>query len=341
MKFSVGDKVIVKHTKEEGKVVELINDQMVEVEVLNTRFPAFTDELEHPYLDWFTSKKMNARKRALSLDDFPAEHQVSAAEGAKMHSGMEPGFHMAFLPVYHFDAQEEELAKLKLYFINQTEYTLKLKYDCVTALGKEFSFGTTVYPYQHLYLHHIRFDLVNERLHFDFEIRGMGKEHEYKLLEHQLKIKPKQIFQKIQQIQEQNQPLFHWSIASDFPIIDTKELTKDLWVPKAKPANIYQFKKRPKLSTTVDLHIEHLLDDYIGLGNFEKLSAQLQACEEAVLDAVHHQQPSIIIVHGVGSGKLKEEVHALLKRMKKEVRLFENKYSSKYGFGATEVFLRY
>lgn len=341
MKFSVGDKVLLKHTKEEGRITQILNPEMVEVEVLNTHFPAFIDEVEHPYLDWFTSKKMNAKKKALTLDDFPAEHQIPASQGAKMHSGMEAGFHIAFLPVYHFDAHEEEIARLKLYFINQTAYTIKLKYDCVTALGKEFSFGTTIYPYQHLYLHHIKFDLINERLHFDFEISGVGKEIQYKQFQHQLKIKPRLIFQKLQQIKEQNQPMFHWSIASDFPVVDTKEWTKDLWVPKPKPANTYQFKKRPKQSNTIDLHIEHLLDDYDYMDNFEKLNAQLQACEDAIHTAIQQQQASIIIIHGVGSGKLREEVHALLKGMRREVRHFENKYSSKYGFGATEVFLKY
>ena len=86
---------------------------------------------------------------------------------------------------------------------------------------------------------------------------------------------------------------------------------------------------------------EHSDIYYHNMSNAQKITAQLVACEQAVMDAYHNQQASIIIVHGIGAGKLKEEVHRLLKSMKKQVRQFENKYSQKYGFGATEVFLRY
>jgi len=88
------------------------------------------------------------------------------------------------------------------------------------------------------------------------------------------------------------------------------------------------------------LHIEQLVTDYHQMSNAQKLDAQLLACEQAVLDAVQQQMPSIIIIHGIGTGVLRTEVHQLLKRMRAQVRHFENKYSQKYGFGATEVFLR-
>ena len=50
--------------------------------------------------------------------------------------------------------------------------------------------------------------------------------------------------------------------------------------------------------------------------------------------------PSMIFIHGVGKGKLKAEIHELLK-MKKGVNRFINQYSDFYGFGATEVFFEY
>lgn len=343
MKFSAGDKVIVKHTKEEGKIIQVINDEMVELEVLNTRFPAFVDELDHPYLEWFTNKKMNARKRALNLDDFPTEKPGVQKGDSNAHKGLEQGFYFSVMPVYFFEGGQEQLARLKLYFINQTAYTLKVKYDCITNLGKEFTLGTTIYPFQHLYLHHIKFDLVNEGLSFDFKLESVAKVSESKHLEHHLKIKPKNIFQKIHQLEQSGEPMFSIQIASDFPTVDVSKLkASDLFaLPAAKPAQTYNFKKRPAKSQEIDLHIEALVADYHTMSNAQKLEAQLQACELGIIEAYHNQMPSVVIIHGIGAGKLKEEVHRLLKSMKKQVRQFENKYSQKYGFGATEVFLRY
>ena len=48
----------------------------------------------------------------------------------------------------------------------------------------------------------------------------------------------------------------------------------------------------------------------------------------------------MIIIHGVGKGKLKQEIHDLLK-VKPGVKRFINQYSDFYGYGATEVFFEY
>lgn len=342
MKFSIGDKVLIKHTKEEGKVISILNDEMVELEVLNTRFPAFIDELDHPYLEWFTSKKINSKKHALTLDDFPSERPGFVKGNAQAHNGLENGFYFSIIPVYFFEAADEQISRLKLYFINQTEYTIKLKYDCYSNLGKEFTLGTTLYPFQHLYLHYIKFDLVNDRLSFDFKIESVAKQEDVKTLEHNLKLKPKTLYQKLHQMAQSGVPMFSTQLATDFPVIDLKALQSgQVFLAPARPANTYHFKKRPSKSQEIDLHIEQLVDDYHAMSNLQKLEAQLMACEQAVMDAYHNQMPSVIIIHGIGAGKLKEEVHRLLKGMRKQVRQFENKYSQKYGFGATEVFMRY
>ena len=59
MKFEVGDKVVVKHSNDDGEVVEIINDKMVLVDVRGVRFPAYTDQLDFPYFKRFTEKKLN------------------------------------------------------------------------------------------------------------------------------------------------------------------------------------------------------------------------------------------------------------------------------------------
>jgi dsDNA-specific endonuclease/ATPase MutS2 len=51
-----------------------------------------------------------------------------------------------------------------------------------------------------------------------------------------------------------------------------------------------------------------------------------------------HKRVSIIFIHGIGEGKLRDEIHERL-RQKKSVKSFVNQYHPSYGYGATEVFL--
>lgn len=53
-----------------------------------------------------------------------------------------------------------------------------------------------------------------------------------------------------------------------------------------------------------------------------------------------YHQPNLIVIHGVGSGKLKDEIHEILKT-KKEVKTFVNQYHPNFGYGATEVYFGY
>ena len=92
--------------------------------------------------------------------------------------------------------------------------------------------------------------------------------------------------------------------------------------------------------TVVDLHIEKLTDSWKHLSNFDILTIQLKAFEKYYDLAVAHYQPLLTIIHGVGIGKLRDEIHNILK-LKKEVKSFINQYTQLYGYGATEIFFQY
>ena len=92
--------------------------------------------------------------------------------------------------------------------------------------------------------------------------------------------------------------------------------------------------------TVVDLHIEKLTDDWKHLSNYEILSIQLKAFEKYYHLSVAHHQPSLTVIHGVGEGVLRNEIHEKL-RLKKEVKTFVNQYHHNFGYGATEIFFQY
>jgi len=83
-----------------------------------------------------------------------------------------------------------------------------------------------------------------------------------------------------------------------------------------------------------------LSDDWKGMNNYEILSQQLKTFERYYDLALAHMQPSLTVIHGVGTGRLREEIHEQLKH-RREVKSFINQYHPAYGYGATEIFFEY
>ena len=72
----------------------------------------------------------------------------------------------------------------------------------------------------------------------------------------------------------------------------------------------------------------------------KKLTLQLQTLEKYLDLAVAHHQPSMIVIHGVGTGKLRDEIHEIL-RTRRDVKSFINRFHPAYGYGATEIFFQW
>ena len=92
--------------------------------------------------------------------------------------------------------------------------------------------------------------------------------------------------------------------------------------------------------TVVDLHIEKLADNWKQMSNYEILSLQLRTFEKYYDLAIAHRQPTLIVIHGVGEGVLRNEIHDIL-RLKREVKSFINQYHPSFGYGATEIYFQY
>lgn len=87
----------------------------------------------------------------------------------------------------------------------------------------------------------------------------------------------------------------------------------------------------------VDLHIHELLDDYRHLSNGEIVQKQLMAFHAFMEKAIRQHIRRVIIIHGVGTGKLKEEVYQATSRYH-VISIHDASYQ-KYGRGATEIIL--
>jgi dsDNA-specific endonuclease/ATPase MutS2 len=91
-----------------------------------------------------------------------------------------------------------------------------------------------------------------------------------------------------------------------------------------------QKKLKSQTVLKIDLHIELLTSNYHYLDNFEIVQLQLNECHKKIQQAINSNISKLIIVHGIGTGVLKSEVHKLLRNYK--LRFYLSKDA-----GATEV----
>jgi len=84
----------------------------------------------------------------------------------------------------------------------------------------------------------------------------------------------------------------------------------------------------------VDMHIWKLVDDEMSMSKHEKFMTQLDYFNRCLDSAIEHHLDKVVFIHGVGSGKLKEEIKMIL-----DEREIMHKPASmaEYGVGATEV----
>ena len=93
--------------------------------------------------------------------------------------------------------------------------------------------------------------------------------------------------------------------------------------------------KQQVFEMEVDLHIEELVDDIRGMSNGEMLQMQLDHTRRKLDEAISRNCRRLILIHGVGNGRLKTEIRALLDNYV-GLEYYDASYA-RYGVGATEV----
>jgi hypothetical protein len=88
----------------------------------------------------------------------------------------------------------------------------------------------------------------------------------------------------------------------------------------------------------IDLHIEHLMDNHRHMANHEIVMFQLDVCQRELDRHIKKGTTQLVIIHGIGTGKLKEEVRYLLNSYP-NFEFMDEHYTNK-GIGATKVFIK-
>jgi hypothetical protein len=332
MKFSIGDKIILKRTGEEGIVTAYISDDMLEVEVEGTAFPVHMDEVDHPYLKWFTEKK--AQKPKSVPDQLPVEKKQDQLPR------LAKGVYLSFIPVFKTQELEDIVDYLKIYLLNELPQTISFKYDVRFLNESEFRHEGNLHGFGHIYLHSIVYDDMNDQPRFHWQLTDPAQKA-MDIAEGILRIRPVKLFEHVNDLLKNNEASFSYLLIDDFKPKQKPQKPEKFELPVARSLVSTRFSKITELPKyEIDLHIEKLTGNRRGLSNADMLQIQLSALQKALDNAILYRQEMFVVIHGLGKGKLKEEVHKLLAQTP-YVERYTNEFHPRYGYGATEVFFKY
>lgn len=361
MLFGVGTRVKFLRTPDSGKVTARLGDGMVMVllDDVDMEIPAFEEDLvreenfnenqafqkikeEYPHL----IKQQSANQPQPPLSMTPLNKPFKPVLG-------NTGAHIALLP---FKKSNEEIEKFEIWLLNDTQYDVLYEFDFVLFDEIEWSKDSKLSAVNSEKLGDILFDEINDLPQFDISISPITTEGVGEKLFKTLKIKPKQLFKS---------PIFSDFLNKEvyiFPLFETvvpieegQDSTKDL---KKYTSDILKVKKIEQKKreinnpidpvadineyatfvNEIDLHIELLHNDPHSLTNADIINIQLRVFEVFLSKAIRLGVRRIFVIHGVGKGRLKDMIHARLRRHP-DVAHFKNEYFEKYGWGATEVHL--
>jgi hypothetical protein len=215
MKYQVGDEIVVLHSNEEGHIIEIMSDKLVMVEVRGVKFPAYMDQIDFPYFKRFTKKKLfpSDTTQKVYIDQIPKEklvaHQDKKEEGVSLY----------FIPKYRLDEFNDDVVDLlKIFVSNRTNNDLKLDYQASTKHGVILDIVVQIPAQKDFYIHDVDFEIINDVLSFQFDF-SLAHLNESKASNFpiQLKLKPKQVFQQIEVLKEQNAPFISYPLFDVYP----------------------------------------------------------------------------------------------------------------------------
>lgn len=359
MIFAIGTKVILKFTGETGRVSRFLDDNMylVQLDESDLAIPVFVEDLQ---LEQATSQPFSKTG--------PKPTKSQAHEPINTLSIVIPdfenftplGFQLAFEPIYAKDGLVE---KYQLYVLNDTFH--EVIFQMKLSKGSELLIDESgkLADLAVLKAGTLLFDDLNEHPTVVLSVGRLTTEGVQDQQERTLQLKPSQFFKKLKNIALLDKVMHHYVVFERLADLqqakpsnseDLLQYTKEHVKPinfnhpkrpkdtshKAKiptKENVFEFASFP---TEIDLHIEKLYRDYSKLSNTDIIKIQLMAFEKYFQKAKNMGIEKFYVIHGVGKGKLKEEIWKELDASA-DVLSYKNEYHHKYGYGATEVVIDY
>lgn len=339
MNFKIGDKVRFLNEKGEGTVSKIINKTTVGI--------AIEDGFEIPY----TVSELVLINDGLKPEP-PVKNPVSQVVPIEIklktavNKQEQEGIYVAFSPEKINDITHSDI---NVWLINNSEYQLMFTY----SLFQNGSFNTletgAAKAYESLLIETIDRKELSDFSTFKIEALFFNEnEHAHQApVSEMVKLKPIKLYKENaftsnSFITEKAliMPVFFINDSFEENNFQTKiDLTKILF--QKQTHSDFSKKSKPHASNNpayemeINLHIEELMDNYKGMSNAEIILVQLKHFQSALDTAINEHYRKLVIIHGVGNGRLKQEVHKILSSYK-NLQYYDASYS-KYGFGATEI----
>jgi hypothetical protein len=229
VKYQPGDDIIILHTQEEGKVVEILNKNMLLVEVRGVRFPAYIDQIDFPYYHRFTKKKEAPEKKPVKkyIDNLPKEKYAAAS------LNNEEGVWLSLVPKFTLDDFNDEVVEsFKLYLINKNNIGYHFNYTQQFFGDEAFDLKGEILSHHDFYLHDIAFADFNDNPSFSFDFSLLTPDKtKADHFETSVRLKPKQLFQRIEEMKQKNEPTIVFKLFDQYPqkqIEDKPELPEKI-----------------------------------------------------------------------------------------------------------------
>jgi len=351
MLITEGTKVRVINTGDTGVVIELLTDDMVNVLLDN-------DDMEIP-IAYENLERLTESTVRYSAGKPVAPVKAKIVPGKKEYQPPKPpepshqtqytilkslGIQLAFDPVAKADGTTE---RYEIYLVNDTKYDALYAFSIATKnlhTPKQHGKITSV---SFVRLGELLFDELNDAPVVDMECWQLTTLGTGSRLHKQIKIKAQQFFKNKKTAPLLDREVHLFQVFDSFEK-NTKPKKDDLQTytakyaqkPKQNPiyknVNSYDPNALAHFSSEIDLHIENLVGNTSKMKNSEILRIQLSRFEAFLAQAIRLGVDRVFVIHGVGKGKLKNEIATRLINHP-DVKTFKNEHHPKYGFGATEV----
>ncbi len=333
MNFRIGDKVCFLNEKGEGVIsgIKANGNAMVTIE------DGF--EMEFPGKHLVLLQRLEGLSPLIENNDEPIEPKVHNQINKIEIRDIESKLNTVFLSIEPENERNIGSSGLNLVIYNRTDFEVLLTFS------KEFDgIQTTVDFYK-----------ISPKTAAPIDKLHKNKLHEYETMVFQgvffkkgnnvlsMPINKRISIDKIKLFKESSFKKYNFTLKSSYilPIASREEERHfdDLYNmgDKSGIANKISIPNKIKVEEEVDLHIDTLLDDHSGMQNFEIIKVQIDHFRKKLDAAFASDAEKITFIHGVGNGKLRNEIHSILHA--ENIKFMDGSYN-KYGFGATTVLLK-
>ncbi len=343
--FGIGTRVIITRTRDIGIITEKLGDDLVMIKLDNSSdsIPVFEEFLQRYSAEAVQSIQPKQEKIVPEvLTSFNKTYQTP-----KINS---TGLHLVFEPTENLDGNRA----FHTYFYNDT-HTLHIASPLLWVknnLLEEETSAISISAGSLEFIRTIALNTLNDSPELEIEIQKFATDGATETLHALLKLKTKMFVKNnaLHPITQEGVVQIKINTDEDKPTSELKKYTQQVVKSQAEikrrnEKNSQLVDWRANLSAyahfknELDLHIQELHSDHKSLSPAESLHIQLQAFENYLQRAINVGIPSVFIIHGLGTGRLRERIAARLRRSE-NVLHFKNEFHEKYGFGATEVIFK-